>query len=212
MVELVEISDGVPTTTSLKVGGHFDKTHYNVLRKIDELVKDLTIQKLRVRDYFIETVHINDRNREYRIFEVTRDGFSLLAMSFTGVKALKFKTQYIKAFNAMEKELKEIYAVRQVGIQTRRVLTDEIKDSGENERMKGHGFSTYTKLAYKLAGIHYVKPLQGTNFRDTLSQHDLDRVENIESMMKALIKTGRVYGEIKKDMEMMFNVKKLKGE
>lgn len=40
---------------------------------------------------------------------ITRDGFTLLAMGFTGSKALKFKLQYIQAFNAMEAKLKAIY-------------------------------------------------------------------------------------------------------
>jgi len=47
------------------------------------------------------------------MYEMDRDGFSLLAMGFTGEKALKWKLDYIKAFNAMERELKRIYTERQ---------------------------------------------------------------------------------------------------
>lgn len=57
---------------------------------------------------FEETTYINDQNgQEYPIFIMNRDGFTLLAMGFTGKKALKFKLDYIAAFNAMEKALKE---------------------------------------------------------------------------------------------------------
>jgi hypothetical protein len=37
-----------------------------------------------------------------RSFDLTRDGYSLLAFGFTGAKALRFKVRYIEAFNAME--------------------------------------------------------------------------------------------------------------
>lgn len=45
------------------------------------------------------------------MFVMNRDGFTLLAMGFTGDKALKFKLDYIAAFNKMEKELKSLAIV-----------------------------------------------------------------------------------------------------
>jgi len=41
------------------------------------------------------------------MYLITRDGFMLLAMGFTGKKAMQFKLAYIEAFNQMEQELKE---------------------------------------------------------------------------------------------------------
>ena len=41
-----------------------------------------------------------------RVYDMTRDGFTLLAMGFTGAKALQFKLAYIAAFNEMEAKLK----------------------------------------------------------------------------------------------------------
>lgn len=55
---------------------------------------------------FIESSFIN-RGKEYLECFITRDGFSLLAMGFTGAKALKWKLKYIEAFNKMEAELKK---------------------------------------------------------------------------------------------------------
>ena len=54
----------------------------------------------------VETVVGNGAVRHYRAFDMTRDGFTLLAMGFTGAKALRFKKAYIQAFNAMEAELR----------------------------------------------------------------------------------------------------------
>lgn len=53
---------------------------------------------------FVETIYVNEQNRqEYPMFIMNRDGFTLLAMGFTGKKAMRFKLDYIAAFNAMEK-------------------------------------------------------------------------------------------------------------
>ena len=41
----------------------------------------------------------------YKSYDMDRDGFSLLAMGFTGAKALKWKMAYIAAFNAMQVEI-----------------------------------------------------------------------------------------------------------
>lgn len=41
------------------------------------------------------------------MYIMNRDGFSLLAMGFTGKKALEWKLKYINAFNEMERQLRE---------------------------------------------------------------------------------------------------------
>ncbi len=208
-MNLVKIENGIVFTTSNDVAFETKKAHRSILRDIDILILNLTAQKCAVENYFIESLFKNSRNRTFRFFEITRDGFVLLAMGYNKEKFFKFKIDYINAFNRMEEELKNHSLIRRVGVETRKVLTDEIKDSGENDRMHGHGFSAYTKFAYKLAGIKYIKPKKGENFRDSLIKDDLSRVENIESMMKSLIKTGKVYGEIKEDLNLIFGSVKL---
>ena len=197
MNDLVEKINGSVFTNSQIVSDRFGKTHYNVLANIDKLIKKVAIENSIVKQFFIEQEFINNRNREYRRFDITRDGFSLLVMGFTGSEALKFKLQFIKAFNNMETELKRQAHTRSVGIETRKNMTDKIKDTGENERMHGHGYSTYTKLAYKLIGIKYKKPAKNERFRDSLPVEDLDRLETVEDMIKSFLKAGKEYGEIK---------------
>jgi Rha family phage regulatory protein len=205
----VNIEKNSASTTSNIIAEHFGKTHKHVLDSIDNLIRDLTAENYAVKDYFKESDWINDRNRKYRMYKISRDGFSLLGMGFTGKKALKFKTDFIKAFKLMESRLKESAHNRSVGVEVRKVLTDTIEDSGENKRMHGHGFSTYTKLAYKLAGIKYIKPPKGIKFRDQLNTFDLDRVKSIESIMKELINSGKIYNEIKEDLNNIFGQKLL---
>lgn len=209
MNDIVKVLNGVAFAESQIVGPKFGKTHKHTLEKIDKIIEDLTAGNGAVRNFFIKSEFKTDRNREYRNFMMTRDGFALLAMSFTGPKAMKFKVQFIEAFNKMEAGIKKQAMSRAVSVETRKTLTDRVKESGENERMHGHGYSTYTKFAYKLAGVKYIKPAAGTNFRDTLEAETLDRVENIESMIQSLLKAGRQYDEVKKTMVEIFEPKQL---
>lgn len=90
-------------TTSLKVAEVFEKEHKHVL---DAVRKLFTAENSAVKQMFQESTYLNERNQSQPMFVMNRDGFTLLAMSFNGKKALEFKIAYINAFNAMEAELK----------------------------------------------------------------------------------------------------------
>ena len=105
------MKDQQAVTSSLQVAETFDKNHRDVLRAIDDLEKD-------VRNFaqmFLVTDLPDTYGRGRRAYYINRDGFTLLAMGFTGKKALKFKMQYIEAFNNMENELKLGYSTKNVG-------------------------------------------------------------------------------------------------
>ncbi|HGF7488914.1 TPA: Rha family transcriptional regulator [Enterococcus faecium] len=105
MQELVILKNKEAVTTSLQVAESFDKKHRHVLTAIDELKEGVAENWA---DLFWEDAYVHPQNKQsYRIIYMNRDGFSLLAMGFTGKKALSFKLQYIEAFNKMEKELKD---------------------------------------------------------------------------------------------------------
>lgn len=93
-------------TNSLLVAEKFGKNHKHVLESVRELVRGCAEKS--ADPMFSESTYINTQNgQEYPMFIMNRDGFTLLAMGFTGEKALKFKLEYINAFNKMEKILKE---------------------------------------------------------------------------------------------------------
>ena len=106
---------GVAVTTSLLVAETFGKRHDHVIRDIEELfVKtqnwvETDIQQ--VGTMFEKTEYETPLNngtgavRKSPMYIMNRDGFTLLAMGFTGQKAIQFKLKYIAAFNAMEKQL-----------------------------------------------------------------------------------------------------------
>lgn len=102
MNELTIIKNDQAVTSSLIVAEQFGKRHDHVLRDIDD-IKGVTQNW---GDLFQEETYIHPQNKqEYRMYYMNRDGFSLLAMGFTGAKALTFKLDFINAFNRMEMEL-----------------------------------------------------------------------------------------------------------
>jgi Rha family phage regulatory protein len=104
LVPQLTIVNGRPVATSLNVADVFGKRHDNVVRAI----KRLDIPKEFNLLNFEEITYIDDMGRNQPMYHITRDGFTLLAMGFTGKEAMRFKLAYIEAFNRMEAELIEL--------------------------------------------------------------------------------------------------------
>jgi Rha family phage regulatory protein len=103
---VVTIEDGETVTTSINVAAVFDKRHDQVIRSIDLLIERepfLALHTFVDGSYKLSTTG----DQEHRYFTMTRDGFTLVGMGFSGEKALKFKLAYIDAFNRMEAELRD---------------------------------------------------------------------------------------------------------
>ena len=98
MQELVIMKNKEAVTTSLQVADSFDKRHDNVLRDIEKLKEDV----LNFEEMFFEGIEPDKYGRDRKVYFIRRDGFFLLAMGFTGKKAIYFKQRYIEAFNEME--------------------------------------------------------------------------------------------------------------
>lgn len=96
-------SGGQPLTNSVLVAEKFDKLHRNIIQTL----RKLTAENSAVRTMFVETTYLNEKQQEQPMFVMNRDGFTLLAMGFTGKKALQFKLDYIEAFNKMEQIVRQ---------------------------------------------------------------------------------------------------------
>ena len=103
MKDLVIMHDQQAVTTSLVLAEVFEKKHQHVM----EAIRKLTVENSTVKKMFVEDSYLNSRNQQQPMFYMNRDGFTLLAMGFTGSKAMEFKLKYIDAFNKMEKQIKE---------------------------------------------------------------------------------------------------------
>lgn len=101
-VEL-EVANDQVTTTSLDIAAVFNKRHDNIIAKIETFPKD-SFTDLN----FKASKYIDSTGRVLPCYKITRDAFSLLVMGFTGEKAYKWKVEFIKVFNEMEKRLRNI--------------------------------------------------------------------------------------------------------
>lgn len=103
-------------TSSYKVAETFEKNHSDVVRSIDRLVSRLQPTDYqcdaKMRSGIIFEAHFEDvpqpngGTKKAKYFIMNKDAFTLLAMGFTGAKAVEFKIKYINEFNRMEDELK----------------------------------------------------------------------------------------------------------
>lgn len=91
-------------TTSHLVAEKFEKRHDNILRAVVNLDCSDEFRRLN----FEERDLLDERGKLQKTYDISRDGFSILAMGFTGKGAAKWKEQFIAAFGIMERELMRI--------------------------------------------------------------------------------------------------------
>lgn len=100
---ILTVIAGHPVVSSLDIAKHFGKRHDHVIRSVQSIIRNspesFAAPNLGASEY------TDPSGRTLTAYNLTRDGFTLLAMGFTGKKALAWKLRYIEAFNAMEAEL-----------------------------------------------------------------------------------------------------------
>lgn len=97
---------GTPVTDSLKVARVFGKQHKNVMQQVRNLLG--SAENSAHKNWFYKSTYLDAQGKQQPLFVMNRDGFSLLAMSLTGEKALQFKVAFIDLFDKMEKAIAEI--------------------------------------------------------------------------------------------------------
>ncbi len=100
---IVTIQGDHPTTNTLIIAEHFGKDHKNILQSIRALMSDCPEDFNKLN--FQPIKYYDARGREKPMYEVTRDGFMLLSMGFTGTNATRLKIAFIEEFNRMEAAL-----------------------------------------------------------------------------------------------------------
>lgn len=197
-------------TTSRIIAEAFGKNHRDVLKSIYSILEDSSEDDFSLRNFSQQTFK-NERGREYPEFILSRDGFSLLAMGFTGKDALRWKKKFLKAFNAMEQELLktkdtlEWKAARLQGKNVRRSVTDSIKDfvvyaEAQDSRSAKMYYANITNMEYKALGmLEQSKSVKGS-FRDTLNLMDLCFLQVAENIAKLAIQAGMDDGIHYKDI------------
>lgn len=95
--------NGQVVVSSREVAENFGKEHKHVLRDIENLMGGEP--KIGLSSMFFKSEYLSVQNKVLPEYLMNRDGFTLLAMGFTGKEALEWKLKYIDAFNQMEQKL-----------------------------------------------------------------------------------------------------------
>lgn len=192
------------TVTSLDIAETFGKEHKNVLRDIRDLGCSEEFNRLN----FEPITYTDSKNRKQEAVAMTRDGFTLLVMGYTGDLAMKFKEGYIRQFNAMESALRGKLIEREKGIAVRQSLTKALQQSTENERMHGHAYSTYTNCIYKVLfgmNANQLREKYGIgkqdDLRDQFSADELQAIQSMEYLVSGLVECGWGYNSVKDFIE-----------
>lgn len=166
---------GTLTVSSVQVAEDFHKQHKNVLTAIEELRLGVAENSASL---FIETTYQHVQNKQwYKCYELTRDGFTLLAMGFTGKEALAWKLKYIDAFNKMEDIIKKQYTeLEQLKIKASYERATAMRMNAENRRLKlllgNPQWKALSDVALQTMGIKAVETVTGQNLGNLLPVHE----------------------------------------
>jgi len=142
------------------------------------------------------------------MFYLTRSGFSILAMGFTGKKALEWKIKYEDTFSKMESALLNHKNLswqqdRSSGKIARRAATDTIKDFVEYSLSQGSTqapryYGLITTATYK--ALFLIQDKFPGAFRDMLDGMQLIFLGTAEHLAQRAIKEGMEKGMFYKDI------------
>lgn len=105
MNNLVIMHDQQAVTTSLILAEAFEKQHKNVIQAIEAKIEPAE-NSARYKRMFYEGIYTDKKGEQRKMYYLNRDGFTFIAMGFTGRKADEFKLKYIDAFNKMEEQIR----------------------------------------------------------------------------------------------------------
>lgn len=100
----IEVVNGKPSVTSLQVAEAFGKEHFHVIRDIRAII-DADDDGFGASNFGVSS-YLSEQNKEMPMFVMSKDGFVLLVMGYTGSEAMRMKKAYIARFNEMEESLR----------------------------------------------------------------------------------------------------------
>ncbi len=111
MENLVITHEAQAVTTSLLLAEAFGKNHRDVLEKISSKINSAE-NSAQYKKMFVQDTYTDKSGKQNKMYYLNRDGFTFIAMGFTGRKADEFKLKYIEAFNKMEEQIKQAYLMQ----------------------------------------------------------------------------------------------------
>jgi Rha family phage regulatory protein len=201
--------------TSLHVADDFEKQHKNVLRDIEKLIGQLNQLSFddnngglnfELSNYFNKLAYIDKQGFSRPMYDITRKGYELLVMGFTGEKALKWKLAYQNRFEEMEAALIQIAAnkantnwsqLRLFGKQEHHEFTDAVKAVYELAHTQG---STTDQDKFQMSYAKMIKVALGFIDRNLLMGTELERVIRAERQAADIIHQDVASGTPYKDI------------
>ncbi len=189
---------------SLFVAKFFGKSHNHVVRDIEKLLaSDSGLSKEFNVSNFGRITYKDSRGRTQKAYALTRDGFAILTMGYTGEKAMQFKELYIQRFNEMENYIKRLRETRN----DFSLLTENIKLLHDNP--KPYHFSNECNLINKIVTgmtakqfrtFHGIK--KGDSIRPYLTDEQLELMENLQRCDIGLLMSVPDYEQRKRYLEL----------
>ena len=188
---------------SLFVAEFFEKQHKHVLRDIARI----TEPKSGLSENFINTNFKSDSykdstGRKLPCYFMTRDGFTMLVMGYSGQKAMKFKELYIRRFNEMECFIKTLVSARQEFP----LLTANIKLLHENP--KPYHFSNECDMLNRIVVGMTAKQFRlangiekGKSIRPYLSDEQITMLDTLQKVDVGLLVAVPDYQQRKRHLE-----------
>ena len=121
MKELIPMDDygvfadtkNIARVNSLFVAKFFEKQHFHVLRDIAKITDTKSgLSEEFIKNNFTTDTYKDSTGRKLPCCQMTRDGFTMFVMGYSGAKAMHFKELYIKRFNEMERFIKTLMLTR----------------------------------------------------------------------------------------------------
>ena len=192
-----------PRVDSLFIAELFEKNHKEVLRDIRKITDPLSglSEEFRQRN-FAPSSYRNQQNKKQPCYYLTRDGFTMLVMGYTGQKAMQFKELYIKRFNEMESMIKSLVMARQEFP----LLTDNIKLLHESP--KPYHFSNECDMLNRIVIGMTAKQFRiangidkGKSIRPYLSKKQIEMLEILQKVDVGLLVAFPEYEQRKRHLE-----------
>lgn len=175
-------------TTSLDVARVFEKQHKHVIRDIERIL-DEADSKFTEPNFGLS--HYKDRSgKRNKQFRMTRKGFSLLAMGFTGKKAMDFKVAYIEAFENMAELIysrihaKQGYKVMSSAV-AKHLGSGQYVFAEEANRVNQAVLGMTSKEFHEIHGLK-----KGETPRDAVVKAKIDEIDAAQRLNANLINAG----------------------
>lgn len=201
-----DVNDTV-RVSSLFVAEFFEKQHKHVLRDIAKITEPKSgLSEEFIKNNFTADTYKDSTGRKLRCYQMTRDGFTMLVMGYTGKKAMRFKELYIKRFNKMEQFIKALVSTRQEFP----LLTENIKLIHDNP--KPYHFSNECDMINRIVTGMSAKQLRekhgivkGESIRPFLTSEQIEKLEILQKVDIGLLISVPDYNQRKKQLEWYYS-------